>query len=223
MKGLEGFNYNAIVGRMFRKVDNVVWDLMSGKMGMKTKEGVVTATPLFGEGEDSKTIKDLSLSVNPIESFSMPIPAFAQATDLDKVKVGDLVVSGGTSIAGWVIKVNGSSVKVMKADGQISEFRPPKVEMMNVSGIMVVRDLMNLSGGENGLASLQGSLMPLLMMSGEGGAGGDFDFEKFMPIMLMSQMGGMGGVGAAAGANPMANMMPMLMMMGMMKGGKSPF
>jgi hypothetical protein len=103
----------------------------------------------------------------------------------------------------------------MKADGQVSEFRPPKVEMMNVSGIMVVRDLMNLSGGESGLASLQGSLMPLLMMSGEGGA--DFDFEKMMPMILMSQMGGMGG------ANPMANMMPMIMMMSMMKGGKSPF
>lgn len=220
MKGLEGFNYNAIVGRMFRKVDNVVWDLMSGKMGMKTKEGVVTATPTYEavEGESSKKITDISLSVNPIESFSMPIPAFAQATDLDKVNTGDLVVSGGSNIAGWVLKVNGSSVKVMKADGQVSEFRPPKVEMMNVSGIMVVRDLMNLSGGESGLASLQGSLMPLLMMSGEGGA--DFDFEKMMPMMLMSQMGGMGGAG---GANPMANMMPMIMMMGMLKGGKSPF
>ena len=204
------------MSRLFRKAEGVVWDLMSGKIGVQTKEGIAT---LDGAGDDAQ------ITINVMDQFGLEIPAFAQSTPVEGVKAGDIIYFGATDRPGWVIEKkegDGKAISfvLMKADGTRSTWKPPKVSMLGLdSGVMVLRSLLSmLPGGNSGLAGMQGMLMPMLMM------GGDIDLEKMMPLMLMGQMGAAPATdGTAPAANPMAQMMPMMLMMSMMKGGNSPF
>lgn len=209
--------------RLFRPADNVVWDLMSGRIGVRTDEGIAT---MEGSGDDAQ------ININMFDEFGMSIPAFAQSTPLEAVNVGDIIYFGKTQRPGWVVEKKApkdvgksSSFVLMKTDGTRSSWTPPKVSMLGLeSGVMVLRSLINmLPGGNSGLAGMQGMMLPLMMMGG-----GDFDIEKMMPMMLMSQMGAQPVVNAdgttTAVPNPMGgNMMQTMMMVQMMKGGNSPF
>lgn len=219
--GLPGAN--KFMDRLFRKADGVVWDLMSGRVGIATKDGIAT---LSGEGDDAQ------IEINLIDQFGMSIPAFAQSTPIDAVKAGDIIFFGATDKPGWVIEKKPATdagkqprFVLMKVDGTRSTWTPPKVSMLGMeSGVMVLRSLLSmLPGGNAGLTGLQGSLMPLLMMGQMGGDSG-MDMDKLLPIMLMGQMqaapvASADGTAVAA-PNPMAQMLPMMMMMGMMKGDK---
>lgn len=204
MNGLTTMNNvnSKMMDRFFKKVDGVVWDLMSGKVGIQGPDGIST---LEGEGDDAQ------ISLNVLDQFGMPVPAFAQSTPADKVKKGDLIYVNGKA-KGWVIEVKEGDVikfRIMSPSGSSTTWTPPKVAMFGLdSGVMVLKSLIEmLPQGEEGLNGIQGSLMPLMMMGGDGG-----DMEKIMPMLLMSQMGGMGGAGA--GANNMVQMMMMSKMMG---------
>lgn len=232
--GLPGAN--KFMDRLFRKADGVVWDLMSGKVGIQTKDGIAT---IEGEGDDA------TVNINLIDQFGMSIPAFAQSTPVDGVKAGDIIYFGATDRPGFVTEKKVSdkgviSFVLLKVDGQRTTWKPPKVTMLGMeSGVMVLRSLLTmLPGGNAGLTGLQGTLMPLLMMGQMGGGDGSsgMDMEKLLPIMLMGQMQAAPVTGAdgtaVAAPNPMAQMLPMMMMMGMMKGnggdgggrgGKGPF
>jgi hypothetical protein len=220
MSTLQMPSADKFMNRLFRKAEGVVWDLMSGKIGVQTKEGIAT---IEGEGEDAQIV------INVMDQFGMEVPAFAQSTPIEAVKPGDIIYFGSTDRPGWVTEKKVSakgdiSFILMKADGTRSTWKPPKISMLGLdSGVMVLRSLLTmLPGGAGGLTGLQGMMMPMLMM------GGDMDMEKMMPMMLMSQLGTTGAPvlnpdgTPAASANPMASMMPMLMMMSMMKGD-SPF
>jgi hypothetical protein len=223
------FNPNRMMDRLFRKVENVAWDLMTGRVAVATKDGLVGLE--MTEVDDGAGNKETTFQTveNPFTDMSMPIPAFAQQTALDAVKQGDLIVKG--NITGWVTKINKASVKIIKPDGTHTEFTPPKTAILDFgSGLMVVRSLFNMMpGGQAGVNNLQGMLMPMMMM---GALDGD-TADNMIPMMLMMS-GALTTSGnpadAAQAANPMmANMqqmMPMLMMSGMMKGkggGGSPF
>lgn len=204
------FNSKKLMDRFFRKVDNVVWDLSSGKIGVVSAEGITT---IEGEGEDAQIV------VNMFDQFGMPIPAFAQNTPVDAVQLGDLIF--GKTISGWVVAINEKSFELLKSDGTRTKWSPPKVQMMGIAGVdgvMVLRSLINmLPGGSTGLGGMQSMMLPMMMM------GGDMDLDSIMPMMLMSQMG-TGAVdadGVAAPGMDMTQMMPMMMMMSMMKGGNS--
>ena len=196
----------AFMNRMFRQVNDVVWDMMSGKMGVSTKEGSMTL-------DDSDT-ENPCVSLNMFDAFGMGVPAFAQNTPIDQVKAGDLLV-GSKEIIGWVVTVNdgGKSFQMLKPSGTISKWVPPKVQMLGFdSGVMVVRSLLNLlPTGTGGLSQMQ-NMLQMMMFMGDG----EVNFEKIMPMMLMSQM--TAPAGGADAANPMAQMMPMMMFMNMMKG-----
>ena len=205
-----------MMSRMFRRVDSVVWDLMTGRLGVRTRDGEIAT--IEGSGEDA------SISLNPFEDFGIAIPAFAQSTPSEAVKVGDLIYTNG-SLPAWIIEIrnktpkDGNSVsdkkvfRTLRADGTISSWIPPKVEMFGLDGgVLVVRSLMTmLPGGNTGLASFQGMLMPMLVMGGD-----NIDLEKMLPMMLMMQLGT--GTGTDSGTNPMGNMMQTMMMMKMMGG-----
>jgi hypothetical protein len=220
MNALSNMGADRFMNRLFRRADGVVWDLMTGKVGIVTKEGIAT---LNGEGDDAQ------IEINMIEQFGMEIPAFAQSTPVEAVKAGDIIYFGATDRPGWVVEKKGEVGKpisfiLMKADGTRSTWKPPKVSMLGLeSGVMVLRSLLSmLPGGNSGLAGMQGMLMPMLMM------GGDMDMDKMMPLLLMGQMGAQpvvnpDGTTTAPPVNPMAQMMPMMLMMSMMKGGDSPF
>lgn len=204
------------MSKMFRKADGVVWDLMSGKIGVQTEDGIAT---LDGEGDDAR------VSVNMFDEFGIALPAFAQSTPIASVKAGDIIYRGSKANIAWVVEVKGAGTdkitfRVMKPNGEITSFNPPKLSMLGLdSGVMVLRSLMTmLPGGDKGLAGMQNMILPMMMMGG--GADGEM-MDKMMPLLLMGQMG---GAGTDAGGG-MGNMMQMMMMMSMLKGdgGSNPF
>ena len=183
---------NKLINRFFRKVDGVVWDLMSGKIGIVGEDGITTVD---GVGDDAYTI------VNLMDQFGIEIPAFAQSTPVESLNVGDLVING-SQIMGWIVeKLDNSNFVVLGKDGTRNDWRPPKVSMLGFdSGVMVLRSLINTSGG---LSSVQNLLLPLMFMGGDG-----LDLDTMLPMILMMQNG--------TSTDTIQSMLPMVLMMGMM-------
>lgn len=201
------FNTDKFLSRMFRKVDNVVWDLMTGAAGVQTKGGIITITGLE-EGEMPQ------ISVNLFDNFGVPVPAFATSTSNGDVKVGDLI-HGEKGVLGWVIETHEKSMQIMAPDGHISRWMPPKVQGFGLSGgVMVVKSLVNLMPNGD-LGGMQGLLLPLMAFSQ-----GNADLEKMVPLILMTQTGMFGA--QPNGTNPMGAMGPALMMAALMGKG-NPF
>ena len=194
-----------MIDRLFRKVYDCLWDLMTGKIGVRTSSGDIAM--LDGEGDEAQIV------VNPFSEFGVPLPAFAQNTAVDQIKIGDLIYSV-KKVMGWVIKVpdltkNEKAFRLLKTDGSRGEWRPPKVQSLglDVGGAMVLRSLINtVPGGDIG--GLQGMLLPMMMMGGDMG-----EMENMLPLMLMGQMGSLGG-GAGGGNNNMLQTMMLMKMMG---------
>lgn len=215
----------------FKKADGVVWDLMTGRIGIKTVDGIAT---LEGEGEDAQ------ININLLDNFSTELPAFAQSTPLDSVKVGDIIYRQGDKpcwVVDKIVKAKkapaGSTVaktkaaqaaqpavddkisfRLMSVNGTVSTWNPPKVQLLGLdSGVMVLRSLMSmLPGGQQGLEGMQGNMMQTMMMLGA--MGEDVDMEMIMPMMLFS------GQQGAAGNNMAQNIM-MMTMMKKLTGGKT--
>lgn len=212
MNGLNFPGSNKLLDRMFRRADGVVWDLMTGKIGVQTDEGIVT---LEGTGEDAQ------VNVNLFDDFGFALPAFAQATPKNGVQVGDIIYRGARSNVAWVIDktevekdgVTTYKFKLMKPNGETTNWNPPKVSLMGFeSGVMVLRSLVSmLPGGQGDLGQMQSALMPFMLM---GGLEGDA-MNKLLPLMLMQLTSGQAG--------GMGNMMQAMLMMSLLKGSKSPF
>lgn len=184
--------------RMFRRVGGVVWDITTGKLGLKDDNGIYTLeVTTTGEGVKAKT--ECQIVVNPFDAFGIDIPAFATTTKLSDVTVGDVIV-GDSKILGFVAEIKDNSLVLLDQNGMKKQYNPPKVAVLGTdNNVLVMKNLMNLTG-ESGFQGLQGSLMPLLMM------GGDVDLESILPLMLFSQQS---GAGAQAG---LSSMLPLLLM-----------
>jgi hypothetical protein len=204
--------------RMFKKVENVRWDLMTGKLGVLTNDGITTVD---GEGDSAVP------TTNMFDQFSMPIPAFAQSTPPEAVKVGNIIISGKGERPAWIIErkeVGDGDQKVikftmMRADGTRTHWSPPKVKMlgMDAGGVMVVKPLMDVTAGGTGMGQLQGILQPMLMMQAIGGGQGQLDLERLVPMMLMMQTTSQDG----SALTQFGSMMPAFMMMQALGGGGS--
>ena len=191
--------------RMFRRIGGVVWDLTTGATGLKTDDGIHTVT--FNDDGSA------SPNVNPFNELGMDLPAFAMLTQLSEISKGDIIV-GASTILGWAVEApgTGASIKVIDHQGHHKTITPPKVSVMNQTGILVVKNLFSLTGGADGATGLANNMLPLIMMMGDGA---DSKLEKLFPLMLM-QSAGAGN--AAGGMNPM--MLMMLMKDGGLGGGK---
>ena len=205
-----------IMSRMFRRADGVVWDLMTGKIGVQTDEGIAT---LEGTGDAAQ------VNLNLMDEFGMALPAFAQATPKNGVQVGDIIYRGARNNIAWVIEktevekdgVTTYKFKLMKPNGETTSWNPPKVSLMGFeSGVMVLRSLVSmLPGGQGDLGQMQSMLMPMMLMGGMDG--GSDVMDKMMPLLLMQMTSGQAQNGG------MGNMMQMMMLMSMLKGGNTPF
>ena len=247
MNAMTQFGGDKFMDRLFRKAPGVVWDMMTGKVGVSTKEGIATFT---GEGDDAQ------IDINLFDQFGMEVPAFAQSTPIDAVNVGDLIYFGATDKPGWIIekrygvKPTGSSTPtkrptrkstaagpaadltvaendidksnvsftLMKVDGQRTTWKPPKVSMLGMGADGVMVIRSLLTMLPGGQTDLNGMQGNMMMMMQMSAmSGGEVDMEKMMPLMLMGAMGGNNG----GGMNPM---MMMMLMGGLNKeGGSNPF
>lgn len=211
------------VNRLFRRVDGVVWDLMSGKTGIQTKEGIAV---LNGEGDAAQ------VEINVFDQFGVGLPAFAMSTPITSVSVGDIIYFGAKENPGWVVEKKvteaGPTFQLMKMDGTRTSWKPPKVSILGMeSGVMVLRPLTALLGGSSGLSSVQGILLPMLMMD----EGNNLNLEKMLPMLLMMQMGSAGtgdgtpnpfaALGGGGGMNNILSMMMFMSMFGNKSGGSS--
>ncbi|MCU1492207.1 MAG: hypothetical protein JWM85_3612 [Acidimicrobiaceae bacterium] len=200
-------NQSKFLDRFFRKVDGLVWDISTGKLGVQGPDGIYTCEITEAEGRTPSTAQ---ISINPFDNFGLAIPAFATNTPHEQIAIGDLIV-GAKEVLGWVIEKKPASLVLLDTKGMQKNYNPPKVAMIGQNGSMVVKSLTGLLG--NGAQGFQSSLLPLLVM----GEGTNLDLEKMIPLMLFSQQ----GAGTEGAANPMAQMMPMMMMLSAMKGGSS--
>jgi hypothetical protein len=59
---------SALVNRFFKPVNDAVWDLMSGTIGVKTDEGIASIIKTEEDG--------YQITLNIFDDFSVQIPAF---------------------------------------------------------------------------------------------------------------------------------------------------
>lgn len=217
--------FDKMMSRMFRKVDGVVFDLTTNSIGIRKDDSVFTM------GEDG------SLNENLFADMSAAIPAFARATPLNSVKIGDLLVSQSGDPFGFVTKINEKSLGVLKTNGTNSTVSPAKVNLLGQgqtvlivgsidvggmdpmmlmamsegednSDLFMMMSMMNQTNGtDSGQSMMNNPMMMMAMMKGKGGGSNDM-----MKMMMLQQM--MGQQGQSAAMNPMM----MAMMMGKLNG-----
>src|SRR5579859_987080 len=162
------------LSKLVRKVENLVWDVMSGKLGIQGLDGIYT---LESSGEGTNLVHNVSL--NPFDTFGMRIPAFAVNTPNADIEIGDIIV-GAKEVLGWVVKKNAASLQILKKDGQITQYSAVKTQIFGTNGYMVVKSLQGLLG-QGGANDLQSNLMPLLLLGDDAGV----NVEKILPLMLL--------------------------------------
>lgn len=191
---------NKFMNRMFRRVSGVVIDALTGKVGVKTDDGVFTCE-LTGSGA---TVSH-EISVNILDGLSFNVPGFASQVEFDKVKAGDLVLND-KGIGGWVVGKTAKALKLADHTGSVKTYQPPKVTIMGgagPSGVLVVQTLFSLTGSAEGAAGI-GQMLPMLMLLGDGN---DSKLDSILPLILMQ--GAAGGGAAAGGLN---SILPLLLL-----------
>lgn len=207
------------MGSLFVEISNVKYDLATGSTGIVTQGGLVTLS------------KDDHLDQNPMDFFSLALPAFAILTPAKDVKRGDIIVSDGKAYA--FILEDGikdspaprsraaktpveieegadpgtkGELQTINVQGHVSRFRPRRVQMMGVSdGLLIVKSFANMFGQAGGdvQANPMQAMLPLMLMS----KGGNMDMKSMLPLMMMGGMAGGGG-------NMMSNPLMMMALMG---------
>lgn len=186
-------NTSKLTNLMFRQIDNVVYDLMSGATAIKTSSGLISFDTKSGE-----------LQNNPLETLGFELPAFAILTPLEQVTTGDLIVVDGKAVGFVTIAVD-KQLEVVRIDGFTGEYKPTAIKMFGQpAGIQVVKSLFNTDSTNDG--NLMGNPLMLMALMGDNKRG---DMSSMLPFLLL-------GNGAnTSGINP-------LMLMALM-GDKSPF
>lgn len=190
---------------LVRKVETLVWDVMSGKLGIQGLDGIYT---LETSGEGATASHNVSL--NLFDTFGMRIPAYAVNTPNADIEIGDIIV-GAKEVLGWVVKKNDRSLEILKKDGQITKYSAVKTQIFGTNGYMVVKSLTGLLGGA-GASNLQSNLLPLMMLGGDSG----IDLDRILPLMLLQGQTGQGGTGLN-----FQSVLPLMMMSGGLGGGGS--
>ena len=191
--------------RMMQPVQEAVWDMASGGLGILGKDGSILTFDVI-----SKEDGIFGVSQNDFTMFAMPIPAFAQQISVDSVVIEDFVYVNGKPF-GWVTKIIKSdssniAFEILKPNGQQSRWSPPKVQNAFTSGqnVQVLRTMTSMFGNnaDNKMSEIQQMLPMMMMLGGTNGAGNIM--QQMLPMMMMS-----GSI----------KMDPMMMFMLMQSGG----
>lgn len=194
--------------RMMQPVQEAVWDMASGGLGILGKDGSILTLDVI-----SKEDGIFGVSQNDFAMFAMPIPAFAQQISVDSVVIEDFVYVNGKPF-GWVTKIIKSdssniAFEILKPNGQQSRWSPPKVQNaftsgQNVQNVQVLRTMTSMFGNnaDNKMSEIQQMLPMMMMLGGNNGAGNIM--QQMLPMMMMSGS---------------TKMDPMMMFMLMQSGG----
>lgn len=204
-----------LLSSMFKSdIEDVVYDLASGVIGIKRDQDVVTfksvEVSVFTDGVESKEQRWRVVS-SPFVDMAVPVKAFAMAVNIDLIDVGDIVLANTGKTVGLVTHLlDDGNVKVLLADGSVNEINPSLNMINNAQQLFVVKNLFNIKGfkplGNVGDKLNVGemdfnSMLPLLLMNSHGNGSGD-SIDKLLPFMVMN--GSMGN-----GMNPMMAMLLM--------------
>lgn len=202
-------NTDKLLNKMFAKVENVVLDMTTCSIGIKSPKGDILT---IQETQGEKGKKEFMI-VDNIFDLSMAIPAFATQQPIEAIAEGDMLVNANNIAVGWVTSKTAKQLTYLKGDGTISKMALSKVALM---------------GGEKGTAKIISKSMVaglsqnpmMLMMLQDGGVEG-CDMDSMLPMLMMSQMQPTTtGVAQPMQQNFMGGMNPMMMMM-MMDSNKS--
>lgn len=176
-------NTSKLTDLMFRKVDNVVYDLMSGAIAIKQDNGLV-----------SYNQKKEILETNPLDSLGFTVPAFAMLTPVAQVREGDLIVSDRGAVGFVSVAIDGK-FEVVTTEGYATEYKAKVISLFGQGpSIQVVKSLFTFGEGADTSA-----MNPLMLMALMGD--GKKDFSSMLPFLLM--------IGGGAGG---ANMNPLMLM-----------
>jgi hypothetical protein len=161
-----------MMSRMFQPVEDVVWNISTGSVGVLGNNGSIFS--VVGEGKSAQVVEDL------FSDFGMAIPAFAQNTQFDAVKLGDLVYRQSGK-PGWVVAIHEFSLTLLNMDSSESTLRKPRTITMGMdqSGVMVLRNLFSTVGG--GTQQNMQMLLPMLMANSS-------NSSDMVKMMLLSNM-----------------------------------
>lgn len=217
-----------IMNKMFNtNVENVIYDLFTGRVGIKdgdttyTFKRTETELPKVDNLDPSKMVSTTkttwAIEENSFETFTMPMKAFAIKTNIDDIKEGDIVLDSKGLVSGCVIGLDLNSVTVLKTNQEEVKINPStNVLLGGEKSLMVVKDITNMAGfkpmGSNPTSSggmdFQ-QMLPMLMMAN----GEESSMEDMLPMLMMSGMVGSN--------NSQQNPMQMMFMMQMMGKGDS--
>lgn len=214
---------NTLMKSMFQRVKGTVWDFTTGQIGVKRGEALVTLT---------KKGSRFTLTRNPLDMFSVKVPAWGVLTPVASLIEGDLIVLDtdyeydDPSNIGFFLKAKGVSetdaitnatISVIDLAGKRSDISVADNPYMQ-SGVLVVKNIMSLGVG-NGNQMF--SLIFLMKMQGKGSkadlgkllgltalfGGGQFSnlFGNFAPV------DGDNGAHGEKADNTLMKIMPMIM------------
>lgn len=186
-------NTSKLTNLIFREVNNVVYDMISGATAIKTSDGLISFDQKTGE-----------LVTNPLETLGFELPAFAMLTPIAQINIGDLIVKDGKAV-GFVSIASDGDLEVVRIDGFTGEYKPTSIKLFGqTAGIQVVKSLFNFDNNKEDGGMFSNPLMLMMLMGDK-----KKDMSSMLPFLLL-------GNGAnTSGMNP-------LMLMALM-GDKSPF
>lgn len=195
-----------LLGRMFKKVDDVVIDLTTGGLGVVSKDadGEAIATLVEKAGR-------YSLKKNPITKFGHTVPAWAIRTPVSQVQKGDLVIladNGDMFVTDIKNGGEGNIDGVQLCGIQAKTGRTTKVStavnLLLGQSILVVKSLGSFvkPAGDND-ANLFGNMNPLFFAlfgdEEKKKKGEESNKDMLMMMLLMSQQGQGNGQGGLFG------------------------
>ncbi len=176
-------NTNSMRDSFFQERKDIVLDIQSGKLGVKTLDGLVTAT-------------DDGVSVNPITEMGLSVPAYAMRVAVKDLKAGDIIVTKNSAV--FFKEASKAGYLTVDTNGVFQEVGSISNMFFGKNTVMAVK---NMFGGSDG--SGVNPMMLAMMMGNDSDSGDGFDFKKLMLLQMMSGQGGMGEM------NPMLMMMLM--------------
>jgi hypothetical protein len=184
MNSKPAMSSNSIRNSIFREVVGVVLDISSGKLGIKTTDGISTYT-------------GGRISTNPVTEMGFDIPAFAMRVPVTDLVEGDIIVNNEDTHFFQAHTDNGYTI--VTCNGEVRNIGGVTNMFFGENTVLAVKNMFGNLGSSKKNKGMNPMMMAMMMGSN---SNSKFDMKTFA---MMSMMGG---------GKMDSNAMMMLMMMG---------